>query len=65
VPELAFGRFEPHDRGLSAGPSQYTAVGELPAAAGIKRRLRQQDPARPGVDNLGLDNEGLGMIVTE
>src|SRR5258708_18420155 len=65
MPEPAPGRFEPDDRDLAAGPAQDSTVGELPAAAGIERRLRQQDAAGPGVNDISLNDKGFGMIVTE
>ena len=65
MPQLAGGDLEAHDLGLAALPANDAAIGELAAAAGIERRLGQRDLAGPRVGHVGLNGQGLGLLVTK
>jgi hypothetical protein len=65
MPELAGGIVEAGDPRLTVLPAKHTAIGKLAAAARIERRYRQDDFARPGIDDLGLHDQGLGLFMAE
>src|SRR6516162_3642118 len=65
MPELAGSVFEAGDLGLAVFPTNDAAVSELAAAAGIERRCCERDLARAGVGDLRLDDQRLGLFVTE
>src|SRR5947207_14468404 len=65
MPQPAADGFKARGAELAAGRAHQPAIGDLSATARVERRLRQQ--ARPGlrIDDLGLDDQRIGMLVIE
>ena len=64
MPEPARRDLEARDLGLAAGPANDAAIGHLPAATGIERRVGEHDLPRPRIGDSGLERQRLGMIMT-
>ena len=56
---------ESRDPRLPRLPREAPAVGELTAAAWMKRAPLEHDGARPRVQHARLEREDVGMVVTE
>jgi hypothetical protein len=65
VPELIVPFLDARDQHLAAGPSQETAVGELPAAPGIEGGPVEDDRARRGLEDRPVELEEVWMVMTE
>ena len=65
MPEPLGSGFDADHPYLAAAPAKGALVGELAAAAGMKRALLEDHRARPRIHHAGLEPQGLGMLVAE
>ena len=65
MPQPAADGFKARGAELAAGRAHQPAIGDLSATARVERRLRQQHPPGLRIDDLGLDDQRIGMLVIE
>ena len=65
VPDAFGRRRKPDDLDLAFRPGEPAAVGKLAAAAGKERRVGDKDGAWPRIEDLGLDDERLGLVLAQ